>query len=203
MIGPSTDRTSKFSGSSKKLPEKRKACNRHQSFVPAWQASRYVDDGWMPNSCELVRLRARTSRRSAKRLDFNPKPKEPIMRAQQGKTNITAIVVIVLIVAIVLIALPLWRNHRIAGHVSEALGATDAAKVAVTEAATVHGGLEHVKASELGYNTAASVSPYAARVSVADGGRITLVTKGTGATPDIQLLLTPEQGPTSAITWIC
>jgi len=134
---------------------------------------------------------------------FNPQATEPIMHAQQGKTNITAIVVIVLIVAIVLIALPLWRNHRIAGHVSEALGATDAAKVAVTEAATVHGGLEHVKASELGYNTAASVSPYAARVSVADGGRITLVTKGTGATPDIQLLLTPEQGPTSAIIWIC
>jgi type IV pilus assembly protein PilA len=128
---------------------------------------------------------------------------EPIMHAQRGKTNITAIAVIVLIVVIVLIALPVWRNHRISGHVSDALGATDAAKVAVTEAATVHGGLARVKASELGYNTAASISPYAAHVEVADGGRITLVTKGTGATPDIQLLLTPEQSPTSAITWIC
>jgi type IV pilus assembly protein PilA len=125
---------------------------------------------------------------------------------QRGRSNTTVVVVIVILIVIIAIAYPWWRNHQTAGRVDTALKAADAAKVAVMEAATVHGGPMHIKASELGYNAGASENPYVSHIEIADGGRITVTTKNTGASPDIQLLLTPVQGngnDHAAISWIC
>jgi type IV pilus assembly protein PilA len=128
------------------------------------------------------------------------------MKMQRGRSNTAVVVVIVILIVIIAIAYPWWRNHQTAGRVDTALKAADAAKVAVMEAATVHGGPMHIKASELGYNAGASENPYVSHIDVADGGRITVTTKNTGASPDIQLLLTPVQGNGSdkaAINWVC
>jgi type IV pilus assembly protein PilA len=128
------------------------------------------------------------------------------MKMQQGRSNTTIIVVIVILIVIIAIAYPWWRNHQTAGRVETALKAADAAKVAVMESATVHGGPMHIKASELGYNAGASENPYVSHIEIADGGRITVTTKNTGADPDIQLLLTPVQGngnDHAAISWVC
>jgi type IV pilus assembly protein PilA len=128
------------------------------------------------------------------------------MKMQRGRSNTAIIIVILVLIAIVAIAYPSWRNRQTAGRVETALKAADAAKVAVMEAATVHGGPTHIKASELGYNPGASDNPYVSHIEIADGGLITVATKNTGTTPDIQLLLTPEQGNGSdhaAISWSC
>jgi type IV pilus assembly protein PilA len=128
------------------------------------------------------------------------------MKLQRGRSYITILVVIAILVVVGVVAFPWWHNRQIAGNVETALKAADAAKVAVTEAVTVKGGLDRVKASELGYNPDASSSPYIAHIAVADGGRITIVTRDTGAQPDIQLLLTPEHGADNnhaAIQWDC
>ncbi|HEY0197187.1 MAG TPA: pilin [Rhodanobacter sp.] len=128
------------------------------------------------------------------------------MNMQRGRSNTTIVVVIVILIVIIAVAYPWWRNHQTAGRVDSALKAADAAKVAVMEAATVHGGPLHIKASELGYNASASENPYVSHIEIADGGRITVTTKDTGAAPDIQLLLTPVQGngnDHAAISWVC
>jgi type IV pilus assembly protein PilA len=128
------------------------------------------------------------------------------MNEQRRTSKVTIIVSILILLVIVAIVVPLWRHHEISGRVDTALKATDAAKVAVMEAATVHGGLSNVKAGELGYSPSASSTPYVSRIDIADGGLITLATKGTGATPDVQLLLTPKQADGNAsapINWDC
>lgn len=134
-------------------------------------------------------------------------PWSSLMNAQRGTSNTLIIIVIVILLAVVAaVTIFLWRNHRISSRVDTALKAADAAKVAVMEAAAVHDGLTHVKTTELGYNPAASTTPYVAHVEIIDGGRIILTTKNTGANPDIQLLLTPDQGVENAdgsIVWDC
>lgn len=128
------------------------------------------------------------------------------MNLQRGRSNVTLIAVIVILVVIVVAAIPWWRNHQTVSHVETALKAADGAKVAVMEAATVQGGASHIKASELGYNHAVADNPYVAHIDIADGGRITISTKDTGAEPDPELVLTPVQNngdDHSAISWTC
>lgn len=128
------------------------------------------------------------------------------MNLQRRRPGVTGIVVIVILVAIVAIAFPRWRSHQVANHIETALKAADGAKVAVVEAATVQGGIKRVKADGLGYNHAATGNPYVARIDIADGGVITILTKNTGAAPDPQLLLVPIQGGDinqAPISWRC
>lgn len=128
------------------------------------------------------------------------------MNMQRGRSNTAVIVVILVLIVLIAIAYPWWRNRQIAEHVETALNAADAAKVTVMEAATVKGSPVHIKASELGYRASASQNPYVANIEIADGGRITVTTKDTGADPDMRLLLTPTQGngnDRAAIRWIC
>jgi type IV pilus assembly protein PilA len=128
------------------------------------------------------------------------------MNLQRGRSNVTIIAVIVILVVIVAAAIPWWRSHQTVSHVQTALKAADGAKVAVMEAAAVQGGASHIKASELGYSHAVADNPYVAHIEIADGGRITISTKGTGAEPDLQLVLTPVQNngdDQSAINWTC
>lgn len=128
------------------------------------------------------------------------------MNTPRRTSRTTIIVVIAILLVIAVIAVPLWRSHQVASHVEKALGEADSAKVAVMEAATIHGGLAHIKSDELGYNPAASANLYLANIAIADGGRITVTTRDTGAKPELQLLLTPSQpdGDVNApISWSC
>ena len=129
------------------------------------------------------------------------------MSTQRGISTITVIIVIAILVLVAAIAVPAWRQHESAARVDTALKAADAAKLVVMESATVHGGLANVKTSELGYHSAAITSPYVAHIDIADGGRITLTTKDTGATPDPVLVLVPAQGSAAGnagiLNWSC
>lgn len=129
------------------------------------------------------------------------------MNAQHGLSTLTIIVTLTVLLVLAAIAIPTWHNHQVRSRVDEALKATDAAKLVVMEAAAIHGSLSDIKASELGYSSAAVTDPYVAHIGIGDGGRIRLVTRNTGAPKDPVLLLIPSKGKgdraTSPITWSC
>ncbi|MBB6187259.1 pilin [Rhodanobacter sp. MP7CTX1] len=129
------------------------------------------------------------------------------MNSRRGISAIEIIVLILVLAVVVVIAIPAWRSHRARDRIADAFKVTDAAKLVVMEAATVHGGLAHIKAGELSYSPAAAAGQYVAHVTIADDGRITMSTRDTGATPDPVLVLTPSEdsaGNNAApISWIC
>lgn len=115
------------------------------------------------------------------------------------------ILVIAAVVAVLLaLIVPAWRSHGIKQHIADAMKGADAVKLVVMEAATVHGGLAQVRASDLQYNAKASSGDHVANVEVADGGLITLSTRDTGASPDPVIMFIPTAGSAGAdITWTC
>lgn len=128
------------------------------------------------------------------------------MHTEVMRSKITTVIAIVVLGGAIIVGTYLWHNHVVTDHVRQALESTAAAKVVVMEAATVHGGLTHIKTSELAYNTSASTSPYVARITIGDGGRISILTKDTGTTPDVKLVLVPSDkngAVDGAITWTC
>jgi type IV pilus assembly protein PilA len=130
-----------------------------------------------------------------------------LLMPAKRRTSLTSIIVgIAVLVALAMIAIPTWRNHQAQTHVADALQMTDAAKLVVMEAATVHGGLASINASALAYTPPVATNPYIANISITEGGVITLVTKNTGATPAPVLVLIPTSGTGDAaavITWTC
>jgi type IV pilus assembly protein PilA len=128
------------------------------------------------------------------------------MNTPRRTSNTVIFVVIAIVLVIAAIGVFFWRSHQVVNRVDKALTGADAAKVTVMEAATVHGGLVNIKSDDLGYNPAASSNPYLANIAIADGGRITVTTKDTGAQPELTLLLTPRQenkNGNAPIRWDC
>ncbi|WP_430388222.1 hypothetical protein [Dyella sp. 20L07] len=105
------------------------------------------------------------------------------------------------------LAFPAWRSHRITDHLDQALKAGDAAKLVVMEATTMRGGLAQLKPDDLNYNAQAAQNAYVARVDISQSGRITIITRDTGASPDPTFLLTPLEGVKdnggAPLTWSC
>lgn len=126
------------------------------------------------------------------------------MAGAQMKQVATALV-LACVLALALLVARAWRNHTVHGHIEQALGAAEAAKLVVMEAATMHGGVADLRASQLGFNNEAASNPFVARLDVGDGGRITLFTRATGASPDPVLELVPrETGDAAApLEWTC
>ena len=121
-------------------------------------------------------------------------------------STLNTLIAMVGLAAVVGVSMPLWHGYGTRRHIAEALKEADAMKVVVLEAATVRGGLNEVRATDLHYNSAASISTYVASAEIADGGLITLHTRDTGINPDPVLMLIPrekngEEG--SEITWTC
>lgn len=129
------------------------------------------------------------------------------MNARRGISAIEIIVLILVLAVVVVIAIPAWRSHQARDRVADAFKVTDAAKLVVMEAATVHGGLAQIKAGELNYSPAAAAGQYVAQITIADDGRITMSTKDTGATPDPVLVLSPSESSAgnnaAPISWSC
>ena len=121
-------------------------------------------------------------------------------------STINMLVAVAVIAVLVALVLPTWRSHDIRHHIADALKETDAVKLVVMEAATVHGGLAQIRASDLQYNSKTPSGEHVATVEVADHGLITLTTRNTGARPDPVIVLIPTEGIGNAganITWTC
>lgn len=126
--------------------------------------------------------------------------------SQHGVSTVTLLVVLAILIILAAVAIPAWRTHTVRSHVADATKAVDAAKLAVMEAATVHGGLDRIRTADLpALKTVTLASPYAADVKIADGGSVTLVTRNTGGSPDPVLVFIPHDSkqPGAAITWSC
>jgi type IV pilus assembly protein PilA len=110
-----------------------------------------------------------------------------------------------LVVAIAVITIPAWRDHQRQAHVAEALLSADAAKLVVMEAATIGGGLANIRASTLPDMPPTATNGYVRSIHIADGGRVTVATQYTGATPDPVLVLIPANAAdaSSVISWTC
>jgi type IV pilus assembly protein PilA len=129
------------------------------------------------------------------------------MRASKGISLVTLLVIVAILVVMAAVAIPAWRNHQIAAHADQALKAGDAAKLVVMEAVTTRGGLIRLQPGDLSYNAASASSPYVSKIDISQSGRITIVTKDTGSSPDPTFLLTPietsnKQGG-APLTWSC
>lgn len=126
---------------------------------------------------------------------------------RKGNPMLAWLAVVGVAVVIAAIAWPAWRIHTTRTRVADAFKAVDAAKLVVMEAATVHGGLDHIRQADLPAPQSSSLaSPYAATVKIIDGGRITLTTKNTGAsaTPVLQFVPSANRSSDdSSITWRC
>lgn len=127
--------------------------------------------------------------------------------AQRGRALLICMVALaVLAEAALALGSPMWRRYSIEQHIEDALGQAGATKLAVMEAATVMGGFEQLRASDLRYNAKAASGKYVSRVEVTDGGLITVVTHDTGESPDPVFLLAPKEvGGASHgdIVWDC
>ncbi|WP_147281663.1 pilin [Dyella solisilvae] len=119
----------------------------------------------------------------------------------------SAMALFAIVAVVASIAIPAWRNHRIADRLDQALQAGEAAKLVVMEAATTRGGLNRIRPEDLTFNAQSSLNDYVSGVDISESGRITIATKNTGASPDPVFLLTPldigNGGHDAALSWSC
>ena len=127
------------------------------------------------------------------------------MLTKRVNSLISTVVVVAVLLAFAGIAFLAWRNHETQAHVAEALQSADAAKLVVMEAATINGGLGNIRSNALPEMPPTATNGYVRSIHIADGGRVTVATQYTGATPDPVLVLIPTStaDASSVISWIC
>ncbi|MET3654429.1 type IV pilus assembly protein PilA [Dyella japonica] len=129
------------------------------------------------------------------------------MRGERSRPVMIGLALLAIVAVVATIAIPTWRNHRVAEHLDEALQSGEAAKLVVMEAATVRGGLSQLKPGDLTFNAASSLNAYVSKIDVSESGRVTIATRNTGAAPDPVFLLTPldnsATGGNAPLIWSC
>jgi type IV pilus assembly protein PilA len=131
-----------------------------------------------------------------------------MQKIQKGFTLIELMIVVAIIGILAAIALPAYQDYTIRTKVSEGMVLAGEAKVAVSETSATLGGLANVTAANSGFVFPAGGTDYVSSIAVEDNtGMITVTmggTKGTGATVEPVITLTPVQAVAEdPITWTC
>jgi len=132
-------------------------------------------------------------------------------KVQKGFTLIELMIVIAIIAILVALAVPAYQDYTVRAKISECIGNSSAAKLAVSETFQSEAALSATATDPWGITPGDFETEFCTNLAITDAGIITIDTQNTGAQADDTITMTPLDGTGNAyafdsvgpINWDC